>query len=155
MDALFVADSMTFWGWLIIGLVLLGFELLAPLTYFLWLGVSALVTSILIFLIPDLSWQVQFLIFSILSVASILISRNYLVGRQADSEVPNLNRRAQQYIGRVFELSEGIQHGVGKIRVDDTHWSVSGPSLKAGSEVRVIGTDGAVFVVEAVDNTKA
>lgn len=150
MDVLFASGSMTFWGWLVIGLVLLGFELLAPLTYFLWLGASALATSVIVYLIPELSWQAQSVIFSVLSVVSILISRKYLVNWQTESEVPNLNRRAQQYVGRIFPLSEGIQHGVGKIKVDDTHWAVSGPSLSVGSEVRVTGTDGSVFTVEAV-----
>ena len=143
--------GLTHWGWVIIGLILLGFELIAPFTFFLWLGASALVTALILFIVPDITWQMQFLIFSVLSVASIIISRRYLVNKQTDSEVPNLNRRAQQYIGRIFTLSEGIEQGEGKIKVDDTHWKVSGPKMKKGSEVRVTGAKGSVFTVEAVD----
>ena len=141
---------MTFWSWLIIGLVLLGLELLAPATYFLWLGVSALVTAVIIYLIPEIAWQMQFLIFSGLSVISIVISRKYLVNKQTKSDVPNLNRRGQQYIGRVFTLSEDIEQGTGKIRVDDTYWSVTGPPLVKGTEVRVTGADGSIFSVEPI-----
>ncbi len=132
------------------GMVLLAFELLAPFTFFLWLGVSALITALILFIVPETTWQGQFLIFSVLSVLSIILSRRFLVKRQTQSEIPNLNRRAQQYVGSVFVLSEGIEQGQGKIKVDDTYWKVSGPKLEKGSEVRITGADGAVFTVEAV-----
>jgi len=141
--------GLSYWGWLIIGLVLLGFELLASFSFFLWLGVSALVTALILFVFPDTGWEAQFLIFSVLSVVSIILSRRYLVSRQTRSEVPNLNRRAQQYVGRVVTLSESIEQGEGKIKVDDTHWKVSGPNLDKGAEVRITGTNGSVFTVEA------
>ena len=145
-------ELMTFWAWLIVGLVLLGLELLAPLTYFLWLGVSALVTTVIIYLMPETTWQMQFLIFSGLSVISIVLSRKYLVNKQTESDVPNLNRRGQQYVGRIFTLSENIEQGTGKIRVDDSYWSVTGPSLPKGTEVRVTGADGPVFSVEPISD---
>ena len=101
------------------------------------------------FVVPDISWQAQFLVFSVLSVVSIIISRKYLVN-ETPSDQPNLNRRAQQYVGRVFTLSEAIEQGVGKVRVDDTYWKVTGPTLPQGTEVRVSGTEGSVLVVEEV-----
>ena len=125
------------------------FELVAPLTFFLWLGISALVTGLAALVLPGMPWQAQFLVFSILSVISIVISRRYLVRWQTNSDVPNLNRRAQQYVGRVFVLSEDIQQDTGKIKVDDTWWTVTGPPLKKGTEVKVVSADGAVFLVEA------
>ncbi len=146
-----MADTFTFWGWLIFAFVLFGFELLAPLTYFLWLGVSALVTAAVSFFAPDLAWQAQCLVFSVLAVCSILLSRKYLVKRQTSSEVPNLNRRAQQYIGRVFTLVESSENGKGKIRVDDSLWTVTGPVLPQGTEVRVVAVEGAVFQIEQVN----
>ncbi len=147
---MFDLPGMTYWGWFAVGLVLLAFELVAPLTFFLWLGMSALVTGLAALVLPGMPWQVQFLVFSILSVTSIVISRRYLVRRQTVSDVPNLNRRAQQYVGRVFTLSEDIQQGAGKIKVDDTYWNVTGAPLKKGTEVKVVSADGAVFAVEAV-----
>ena len=141
----------SFWAWLCIGFALLALELLASFTFFLWLGTSALVTALVLFLFPETTWQVQFLIFSILSVISIILSRRFLVNQQSKSEVPKLNRRAEQYIGRIFTLSENIEQGEGKIKVDDTYWKVSGPRLEKGTEVRVTGAEGAVFTVEAVE----
>ncbi len=143
--------ELTYWGWVIIGLVLLGLELIAPFTFFLWLGASALVTALILLMMPDMTWQTQLLTFSVLSITSIVISKRYLVKKQTRSEAPDLNQRAQQYVGRIFTLSEGIEQGEGKIKVDDTHWKVYGPKLKAGSTVRVTGAEGPVFTVEAVD----
>lgn len=140
---------MTFWGWLVVGFVLLALELLAPLTYFLWLGVSAMATALVLFVFPDISWQVQFLVFSVLSVTSIVVSKKYLKIK-TPSDQPNLNRRAQQYVGRIFTLSEAIEQGEGKIHADDTYWKVTGPALPRGAEVRVCGAEGAVLVVEKV-----
>ncbi len=146
--------DMTYWAWLIIGLTLFALELLAPVTFFLWLGTSALVTALMLFIFPDISWQIQFLVFSVLSVISVILSRRFLVNRQTESEVPNLNRRGQQYVGRAFTLSEAIVQGVGKIKVGDTHWNVKGPPLKKGAEVRVTESDGTTLIVKAADSGK-
>jgi membrane protein implicated in regulation of membrane protease activity len=62
-----------------------------------------------------------------------------------------LNRRGQQYTGRIFTLDHPIVNGVGKIDVDDSTWRVKGPDLEAGTRVRVVGVDGVVFVVESAE----
>jgi membrane protein implicated in regulation of membrane protease activity len=59
--------GLSYWGWLIIGLVLLGLELVASFSFFLWLGASALVTALVLFVLPDTGWEAQFLIFSVRS----------------------------------------------------------------------------------------
>lgn len=65
------------------------------------------------------------------------------------TDVPALNRRGEQYIGRVFTLTEPIVNGVGKVKVDDTTWKVNGDDMEAGAKVRVVAIDGTVFKVEA------
>ena len=134
---------------------MLAVELLAPLTFFLWLGVSALATALATYLLPTMSWQVQGLLFSFLSVVSIWLSKHYLVKRQSQSELPNLNRRSQQYIGRVFTLTQAIQNGYGKISVDDTRWQVRGADLPEGARVRVVDCEGSVLIVETLDTSRA
>ena len=139
---------MTGWGWLVVALVVSAVELIAPVTYFLWIGAAAAVTALVVFVVPDLSWQAQSVIFSVLAVASVILSRKYLVKRQTVSEQPGLNRRAEQYIGRKVTLGEAMEQGEGKVRMDDTHWKVRGPELAAGTEVRIKGAIGSVLEVE-------
>ena len=144
--------AMTHWSWLILGLGLLVLELVVPAMFFLWLGISALVTGLVLYLFPEMTWQVQFLIFSVLSVASILISRRFFSKTQIETDLPNLNRRGQQYVGRVFTLIEPITNGYGKISVDDSQWRVTGPALEKGAKVRVTAAKGSVFEVESVES---
>ncbi len=140
--------AMTHWSWLVLGLALLAMELLVTFTFFLWLGVSALVTGVVLWIWPGIGWEAQFLLFSILSIVSIVLSRKYFSRSQIESDLPNLNRRGQQYVGRVFTLTEAIDNGYGRISVDDTRWRVSGPPLVEGSHVRVVAANGSVLAVE-------
>ncbi|MEJ2176943.1 MAG: NfeD family protein [Gammaproteobacteria bacterium] len=144
--------AMTHWSWLVLGLGLLVLELVVPAMFFLWLGISALVTGLVLYLSPDMSWQGQFLLFSVLSVVSILLSRRFFSNKQIETELPNLNRRGQQYVGRVFTLIEPIKNGYGKISVDDSQWRVTGPALEKGVQVKVVSAKGSVFEVEPVES---
>ena len=146
--------ALSYWWWLAAGLVMLMVELLAPFAFFLWLGVSAFVTGFLVMALPDLSWQVQALVFSVLSVASIIISRRFIKGRKKDTELPNLNRRADQYIGRTALLYEPIVNGLGKISIDDSHWQVEGPDLEKSAVVKIVGVNGSILVVEAAATSR-
>ena len=47
-------------------------------------------------------------------------------------------------------LSEPIEQGSGRVKVDDSVWRVTGPDAPAGTKVRVTGGDGAVLTVEPV-----
>ena len=64
------------------------------------------------------------------------------------SDEPHLNRRGEQYIGRVFTLDVAIVNGQGKVRVDDTTWKVQGDDCPVGTRVRVHGVDGVVLLVK-------
>ena len=82
---------------------------------------------------------------------AVLAWRKYRETRPITTDQPNLNRRGQQYIGRVFSLSAPIINGVGKVTVDDSTWKVKGPDLPAGTHIKVSGVDGVVFKVESAE----
>ena len=46
-------------------------------------------------------------------------------------------------------LEKPIAEGRGRIRLDDTTWTVSGPDLPAGARVKVIGSSGGQLTVES------
>ncbi|HKH33836.1 MAG TPA: NfeD family protein [Beijerinckiaceae bacterium] len=138
------------WAWIILGLALMGLELLAPGVFFLWLGLAAIVTGLVDWAFA-LSWQASALCFAILSVACILIGRKLTRRPDEEDQGPGaLNRRGHALVGRVFTLETAIVDGSGRIRVDDSSWRVTGPSAPAGASVRVVRVDGATLVVEAV-----
>ena len=140
-------EHVEYWHWWVFGIVLIILELFVPGAFFLWLGISASVVGVLMWLMPDMSWEYQWLIFALFSVVSIVLWRTFMLKRPSPSDHPTLNRRGEQYIGRVFTLNEAIVDGVGKIRVDDTMWKISGEDCPVGSKVKVVETEGAVLKV--------
>jgi len=144
-------DPLTHWHWWIAALVLLVLEIFVSGTFFMWMGISAVLVGLLAYLFSDMGWTYQMLIFSIVSVVSIVIWRQYQEKHPQQSDQPTLNRRGSQYIGRTFTLQEPIVNGNGKIKVDDTTWKVLGPDSDSGHSVKVTGVDGTMLVVEASD----
>ena len=145
MDALW---PLTFWHWCIAGMVLLGLELFAPGAVFLWLGIAAWITGALLWLVPSLAWQAQFVVFSAASLLSLFAWRHYRRHNPVTSDRPTLNRRGEQYIGRVLVLDEALENGSGRVRLGDSVWKVTGPDIPAGARVRITGVDGAVLMVQ-------
>ena len=140
-----------FWYWWVIGFILLVLEILTPGYFFMWMAISGFVTGILAFLIPATSMDMQILIFSVLSVAAIIVWKFYGKKHPMKSDQPLLNKRGVQYIGRVFNLYEPIKNGQGKIKVDDSIWKVHGEDCTIDNRVKVVAIRGTVFDVEKVD----
>lgn len=134
------------WTWIIAGLILLGFELLAPGVFLIWFGIAALITGA-IALMTDLSWQTDLIIFVVLAVIAVFVGRRYFSG-PGKSEQPLLNQRAVRHVGTVHTLAEPIVGGQGRIRIDDTQWRITGPDTPSGERVKITGVvDGSVLAV--------
>ena len=142
-------DQIVFWHWWIFAGLLLILELTAPAFFFLWLGIAAAAVGLILMVFPSIDLETQLILFAIASVVAVLAWRKYREARPISTDQPNLNRRGQQYIGRVFSLSVPIINGVGKVTVDDSTWKIKGPDLPAGTHIKVTGVDGVVFKVEA------
>jgi hypothetical protein len=140
--------SLGAWSWIILGLVLIGVELLAPGIFFLWLGLAAIATGLLDAAL-DLSWQAAAIVFALLAVAAVILGRYVTRSKDAaETPVPHLNQRGQALVGRVFTLETPIKDGEGRIRVDDSSWRVTGADRFAGAKVRVVRVEGATLVVD-------
>lgn len=138
------------WSWFVLGLFLLGLEILAPGTIFLWFGLSALVVGV-VSLLFDFAWQVDVGLFLVLSLASLLIGRRLMRNLASEKGDPGLNQRGSRYIGREFTLAAPLNEGAGKLSIDDTIWRITGPDLPAGTKVRVDLIDGARLVVSPAE----
>jgi membrane protein implicated in regulation of membrane protease activity len=138
-------EGLEFWHWLVLGVGLAIIEVFAPGAFFLWLGISAGIVGILLWLIPGLSWELQVLFFAILAIASVVIARRYLKAHPLETDLPNLNQRGHQYVGRVFTLEEPVINGQGKIQVDDSTWKISCDDCDIGTKVIIDGVDGVVL----------
>lgn len=146
-----VFETLTVWHWFALAGALLVFEVLLPITFFLWVGVAAAVTGV-VALIVDLDTEAQILVFSTLSVVSIALSRVYLRRRAPERDRDSsLSRRGEQHIGKTYTLAAAIENGVGKVKVGDSLWRVEGEDRPAGGKVTVVGVRGSSFMVEGAD----
>lgn len=142
--------SLLYWHWFALGVGLAVFEMLVPGVAMLWIGVSALVTGLVVWFVPDITWQYQFLVFGILGLLAVAISRRYLKLKKVHSADPLLNSRYERLVGHVITLETPIMNGQGRVPVDDGSFLVTGPDLPAGKKVRVVAVSGAVLEVEEV-----
>ena len=136
------------WHWLILGLALMVFELLAPGAFFLWIGFASLGVSGVLALAPGLAFEAQLLFFALFSGISIFIGIHINRGRpQVETE---LNQRALLHVGKEAYLQSPIVQGQGYVNIDDTLWPVQGPDLPAQTLVRITDVVGNQLVVEKV-----
>jgi hypothetical protein len=135
------------WVWLAIGLVLIGLETIVSGIFLFWLGLAALATALVVFVLP-LAFAPQLGVFGLLSLATVFIGHR-LQGRQKDeiTDAPHLNERGKALVGQVFPLESDIVDGTGQVRIGDTVWRVAGPELPAGARVRITGLEGATLTV--------
>ena len=137
-----------YWNWWLLGIGLMVVEVLVPGTFFLWMGIAAFCVGLLLVPFPGLPWQAQWLLFAALSLGAILAWRLWFSRHPEASDNPSLNRRGEQYLGRVLSLDAPIVNGAGRCRVEDSTWKVLGPDCPAGARVRVVGVEGLALRVE-------
>jgi membrane protein implicated in regulation of membrane protease activity len=137
-----------FWHWWILAAILAVLEIIMPGVFMLWLGVAAAITGLIAFAVPVTTWEVQGLMFAVLSVASVWAWRTYQRRHPTETDLPTLNRRGEQYVGRRLTLDHAIVNGRGHVRVDDSTWRVEGADLPAGTKVVVTGVAGTILKVE-------
>lgn len=147
--------SLEYWHWWILALLLVILEVFSPAVFFMWMGIGAAVTGLLLLLFPEMGWELQFVIFALLSIVSITAVRLWLKRNPIHSDRPLLNKRGEELIGKVFTVEIAIVNGSGRVRVGESSWKVEGPDCEAGAHVRVVAADAAVLQVERVSSTKA
>ncbi len=142
-------EQVNHWHWIAFGLLLLCGELLGTAGYFLWLGISAVITGIILSLLP-ISWQLQWISFACFSLATTWLWWRYQhkSDRAADKN-QSLNQREKQMIGKTTRLEEDTLKGNCRIRLGDTTWSaICNQDISAGTLVKVTGVDGIVLFIE-------
>ena len=147
-----IAESLGPWTWWVLGIVMLGLEMLLPGTYLMWFGLAALSVGTFALIVPT-TWTVQLLMFAGLSVVAVIIGRVVMNRLRDNEEDSGLNDRGARYVGRTFRLHEPIVDGAGRLNIDDTIWRVRGPDIRAGEQVRVVGADSSTLLVEGVEAT--
>jgi membrane protein implicated in regulation of membrane protease activity len=143
---------MTWWLWLLVGLALLGIEMLTPGGFFtIFFGVAAIIVGVLTrFGLAGPAWM-QWIWFSGLSIASLLFLRKPLLDWMRRREVKR--PAVDTLVGETAVVLEPVPgNGVGKAELRGTSWSArsaDGSSLPAGTRCRVDRVDGLTLWIKA------
>ena len=143
-------DNLQFWHWLIFGIILIILEIFSPAAFFMWMGVAAGVTGLALLIFPNISWEMQFVLFSVASIVSILLGRAFFERKDINIEDPTVSQIRSELIGNIYRVEKAIQNGTGRIIVGESTWKAVGPDCDVNSQVKVVGVKGSVLEVEQV-----
>lgn len=143
---------MFWWAWVLIGLALLGVEVFTPGGFFvLFFGVGALVVGALVGLgIGGPPWA-QWLIFSVVSVISLLLFRSRLLARFGRGEEGGrgLDTLEDEVAVPLEDLAPGA---IGKVELRGTSWTARNADerpLVRGQRCRVVRVEGLTLHLRA------
>lgn len=140
------------WHWLVLTMLLFIIEVLFGSGIWLWFGVATGLTGVIV-LFTALPWYQQGWLFAANLTICMLIWWFAVKSYPQHTDQPMLNRRGEQYIGRLVQLEEAIVHGRGKVKIGDTLWRVMGEDMPAGTTVIIYGVDGVLLQVKAAPRT--
>ena len=144
--------EITHWHWLILVLLLLAGEAMGASGFLLGAAGAAGILVVLNLINDNLTWQIQISIFG--AVAVFLSWRYWKQFRSFNekTDLPQLNNRAAQLVGRTLTLSKDLQNGESKEQIGDTFWSIKAESnLTAGTQVEITGTEERVLLVAEIE----
>jgi len=134
------------WGWAILGMILLGVEMLSSTFYILWFGIAALCVALVLFAFPATSFALQLLIFSMLSLVSLGI---WKLKYQREALSLRVGQSHGEAIGETGQITETVSaQQLGRITftlpvMGSRDWViVSDDTIEAGSGAEIVGIEG-------------
>ena len=143
---------MIWWYWILLGLVLLGVEMVTSGSfYILFFGLAALAVGTMAGTeLVQADW-VQWLLFSGLAILSLLVFRGPLLARikTHDKDMPNVDSMVGEHATPLEDL---VPSGIGKAELRGTTWTAhnAGPALlKKGQPCKVERVEGLTIWISA------
>lgn len=141
--------------WFLLGIFFMVLEAVTPGFFLMFFGLGAWATSAVLFFVPSLGQNLQWIIFIAVSVASLLIFRrklkSFFRGRLAGDDNMEDAVLRDQYIGReVLILEDVCAAKPGLAEFNGTNWQArtEGPAIAAGERATVIRIDGLTLILE-------
>lgn len=134
--------------WFVVGVVLLLLEFVIPGVFILFFGIGAWITSLCVYLFEP-SLGIQFVIFSVTSVLSLVLLRKLILKRMTMKTVQGSDPD-EEFVGYSALCISEIGHGHnGKVEFKGTSWSASSDeSIKEGQAVKIKSKNGLQLHVE-------
>jgi len=132
--------------WFVVAVILLLLEFVIPGLFIIFFGLGALVTAFCAYLFEP-SLTVQFLIFSITSVLSLVLLRKVLMNRLYKNNEADPD---EEFIGHLATSLTNIEPGgQGKVEFKGTNWSATSQlPVEIGQKVKITNKEGLLLIVE-------
>lgn len=134
------------WIWAILGLALIALEMLTGTLYILWFGIAALGLALLTSLAPSLAVAWQLLIFTVLSLGSLAIWKQFYRREHNDS---NIGQSRGDEIGRIGIITVAVsprQNGQIEFAqgvLGSRLWiAIANEEIEVGSEAVIVAVEG-------------
>jgi membrane protein implicated in regulation of membrane protease activity len=144
-------QNMTQYHWLTFACVIVILEIFGAGGFMLGFSLAALVVfAIMCFM--SITWQVQLIIFAVISIIASITWYLYQNKKDSkDEETTTLNKKENQFLGQKITLGEDIEVGKGRVKFGDTTWPVyTEEALKAGDVVEVVKVNGIFLHIQKV-----
>jgi membrane protein implicated in regulation of membrane protease activity len=134
------------WIWGILGLVLLGFEMLTGTMYVLWFGIAAILLAIVTWLLPTMPIAIQLFLFAGLSISALVIWRRNYKKNSIDLHIGQSQGDEIGRIGTIIETVTPRQNGRIQFAqgvMGSREWAaVANEEIEAGAEAVIIAIEG-------------
>ena len=135
--------------WFAIAALLLIFELTTGTLYLLFIAAAALLVSLMNFFGPDLAWETDLVVFSVVSAITLLVGHFVIKPRLGEHTADGLNEPANALIGRRVRAIRDFETGEGRVKMGDTEWrAITDDSIEAGEELVVVAVEGSTLRVQ-------
>ena len=144
---------MVWWQWIVLGIVLLGAEMMVDADFFLvFLGISAVIVGLVdLFWTGSLMW-VEWLLFSLIAIVTLLVFRSKLYTK-IRGDAPD---RGEGVVGEIGIVESDIEAGeTGRIELRGTTWTarnIGDGVLRQNARARVDSVSGLTVDVRSADS---
>lgn len=146
------------WYWAVLGIFLMLLEIILPTFFWCWFGISALIVGGILLICPELSINVQLIIWIISTILLTILWFKYIKPLSIDKTKAGLVR--EDTIGKVGMVIEtGLSHGQIKVRftipiIGSDEWLCrSLQPVQVGDRVKVIDIMGNDLLVESFQSS--
>ena len=132
--------------WAILGLSLLGAEMLSATLYLMWFGFSALVMAVIAWLLPSLNVPTQMIVYAVLSFASIFVWKHFKVADLPDSKIGQSTGEYTGKVGVILVTITPLENGRIQFAqgiMGSREWvAISDETIAAGQQAEIVAVVG-------------
>ncbi|MFK7944032.1 MAG: NfeD family protein [Paracoccaceae bacterium] len=152
MNIISFLDGASPWWWIALAFGLGVIELATFSFFLIWPGLAALTLGLLLWIAPGMAGTTQLILFAVLSILFTLGGRWLVLSRKPTSDLPGLNNRAAQLVGRNAVVVDGFKAGgTGNVEVDGIRWRArmaeDGAQPAPGTLLTIASTDGMTLLL--------